>query len=124
MKRSALALALVLPCLAAVSNIDKAKALGSPAAPIVIEVFVSYDCAHCKLLHDETMPLVVRDFVTPGKVYLVYREFPLSGQYHQYAREAANYAVAASRIGKYPQVTEALFKSQANWAVTGLVWQT
>jgi protein-disulfide isomerase len=124
MKRYALALALLLPCMAAVANIDKAKALGSPNAPIVMEVFASFDCPHCRELHEVTMPLVMRDFVNSGKVYLVNREFPLSGQYHPYAREAANYAVAAGRIGKYAQVSEALFRNQATWAMNGKVWDT
>jgi protein-disulfide isomerase len=124
MKRYALALSLVLllPCLAAVPEIDKAKALGSPTAPIVMEVFASFDCPHCRELHEVTMPLIMRDFVVNGKVYLVNREFPLSGQYHPYAREAANYAVAAGRIGKYSQVSEALFRNQATWATSGKVW--
>jgi protein-disulfide isomerase len=126
MKRYALALALVLllPCLAAVPDIDKAKALGSPTAPIVMEVFASFDCPHCRALHEETIPLVMRDFVNTGKVYLVNREFPLSGQYHPYAREAANYAVAAARVGKYAQVSEALFRNQAIWAQNGKVWDS
>jgi protein-disulfide isomerase len=124
MKRYALALALLLPCTAAVSNIDKAKALGSPNAPIVMEVFASFDCPHCRELHEVTMPLVMRDFVNTGKVYLVNREFPLSGQYHPYAREAASYAVAAARIGKYTEVAEALFRNQAIWATNGKVWET
>jgi protein-disulfide isomerase len=124
MKRYALALAVLLPCLAATPEIDKAKALGSPTAPIVMEVFESFDCPHCKALNEETLPLVTRDFVNTGKVYLVHREFPLYGPYHPYAREAAEYATAAGRIGKYEQVSDALFKNQAVWAVNGKVWDT
>jgi protein-disulfide isomerase len=122
MKRYALALALLLPCFAATPEIDKAKAMGSPTAPITMEVFASFDCPHCKDLHETTMPMIVRDYVVPGKVYLVNREFPLSGQYHPYAREAAIYATAAGRVGKYQQVAEALFKNQAAWAMNGKVW--
>src|SRR4051812_27761992 len=122
MKRYALALALLLPCFAAVPEIDKAKALGNPTAPIVMEVFASFDCPHCKDLHETTMPLIVRDFVVPGKVYLVNREFPLSGQYHPFAREAAIYATAAGRVGKYKEVAEALFKKRAAGATAGKVW--
>ena len=115
MKRYAVALAVLFPCLAAVPEVDKAKALGSPTAPVIMEVFESLDCPHCRDLNETTLPLVVRDFVTTGKVYLVHREFPLSGPYHLWAREAANYATAAGRIGKYEQVSDALFKSQMAW---------
>ncbi|HUB31829.1 MAG TPA: thioredoxin domain-containing protein [Bryobacteraceae bacterium] len=120
----ALGLALLLPCLAAVPEVDKAKAEGSPNAPVVMEVFASFDCPHCREFDEVTLPLVKRDFVNSGKVYLVHREFPLSGPYHPYAREAATYAVAAGRIGKYGQVAEALFQNQATWAVNGNVWGT
>jgi protein-disulfide isomerase len=113
----------VLSSLAASSQVDKEKALGGPGAPIEIEVYSSFDCPHCKVFHDQVLPLLVRDYVVPGKLFLVSREFPLSGQYHPYAREAANYATAAARIGKYAQVSEALFKSQETWAVNGKVWE-
>jgi protein-disulfide isomerase len=71
---------------------------------------------------DYLMPMIIRDYVVPGKVYLVSREFPLSGQYHPYAREAALYATAAGRVGKYQQAADALFKNQAAWAQTGKAW--
>lgn len=125
MKRYALALGLaaLLPCLAAVPEVDKAKAEGNPAAPVVMEVFSSFDCPHCREFEEVTLPLIKRDFVHTGKVYLVHREFPLTGQYHPYAREASSYAVAAARIGKYEKVAEALFRNQAAWATGGKVWE-
>jgi protein-disulfide isomerase len=67
---------------------------------------------------------VIQNFVLTGKLCLVYREFPLTGQGHPYAREAANLATAAARIGKYEVVADALFKNQGNWAITGKVWET
>ena len=125
MKRFAAALAVLAPCLFGITpEIDKAKALGNPAAPIVMEVYASYDCSHCRDLHDQTIPLIVRDYVNNGKLYLVYREFPLYGPYHPYAKEAAHYAVAAGRIGKYHEVGNALFKMQATWAQNGKIWDS
>ena len=118
------ALVLLLPCLAGVPEVDKGKALGSPTAPVEIEVFASFDCPHCKVFHEEVIPQLVKDYVVPGKVYLVNREFPLSGPYHPYAREAAVYATAAARIGRYSEVSQALFNDQANWAINGKVWDT
>jgi protein-disulfide isomerase len=54
----------------------------------------------------------------------VNREFPLAGPYHPYAREAALYATAAARIGRYSVVADALWKYQATWTVNGQVWET
>ncbi len=120
-----LAFALVLPLLAVLpAGTDSGKVLGSPNAPVVMEIFSSFDCVHCKDLHEEILPRLMRDYVTPGKVCVVSREFPLSGQYHPYAREAANLATAAARIGRYQVVAGAIFKDQANWAVNGKLWET
>lgn len=124
MKLCALALLALFSCLAASPAIDKAKATGNPSAPIVIEVYSSFDCPHCKIMHDTVEPTLIQDYVMPGKVYLVKREFPLSGQGHQYAREAAIDATAAARIGKYEPVANALYKNQGTWALDGKVWQT
>jgi len=125
MKRIAVALVLLLPLLAALpSGVDSGKLLGSPNAPIVMEIFSSFDCPHCRVLHEEIVPRLMHDYVVAGKLCILSREFPLSGQYHPYAREAANLATAAARIGKYQQVSDAIFKDQANWAVNGHVWET
>ncbi|MBZ5726586.1 MAG: DsbA family protein [Acidobacteriia bacterium] len=124
MKLYAVALAAVLPCLAAMPEVDKGKTLGSPSAPITIEVFSDFTCPHCKLLHDQTVPLLMKDYVVQGKVYLVSRDFPLNGPGHQYSREAFSYADAAARIGKYQAVADALYANQAAWAINGKVWDT
>lgn len=124
MKVFALTLLALLPCLAAAPPIDKNKAEGNPGASILMEVYSSYDCPHCKIMHETVEPMIVRDYVMTGKVYLVKREFPLSGPGHEHAREAADYATAAARVGKYQPVVDALFKNQATWAMNGQVWQT
>ena len=124
MKLYATMLIALLPALAAAPVVDKAKALGNPGAPVEIEVYASFDCPHCKVLHETTIPLLVKDYVASGKVFLVQREFPLWGPYHPYAWQAAQYATAAARVGRYDQVSNALFAAQANWATTGRVWDT
>lgn len=122
MKSVALALVAAVVCLAAPSQVDTAKAIGNPNAPIRMEIFTDFTCPHCKILHEEILPQLERDFVYPGRVYIVQREFPLQG--HQYTREAADDATAAARIGKYQQVSDALFKNQMGWALNGKVWET
>lgn len=124
MKLFAAALLALLPCLAATPPVDRAKATGNASAPITIEVFSSFDCPHCKLFHETVEPELIKDYVMPGKVYLVKREFPLSGQYHMFAREAAIDATAAARIGKYEPVADALYRNQGVWALDGKVWAT
>jgi protein-disulfide isomerase len=122
MKLYAAVLMAVLPCLAAAPDIDKNKAQGSPTAPVRLEVFSDFTCPHCKHFHEEVLPLLMKDYVVGGKVYIVDRSFPLTGPEHQYSREAFAYAVAAARIGKYQQVADALYAQQATWAMGGNVW--
>jgi protein-disulfide isomerase len=123
MKRTVLT-ALLLPCLALAASFDAGKTLGGTNSPITIEVFSSFDCPHCKVMNDEMIPQLVRDYVVGGKVCLVEREFPLAGAGHPHAREAALYSTAAARIGKYAAVAGALWKNQATWAINGQVWET
>ena len=103
----------------AAANAASVKGLGSPAAPITIEVFSDYQCPACKQLHDATLADVIKDYVRTGKVYIIHREFPLP--MHQHSATAAGYAAAAFRMGKYEQVGDALFASQASWSQSGKV---
>lgn len=122
MKLYAAALLVLLPCLAAIPEVDKGKAQGVPTAPVRIEVFSDFSCPMCKVMHETMLPQLMRDFVVPGKVYIVDRAFPLNIKGHEHSREAFGYAVAAARIGKYPQVADALYAQQAVWTVNGSVW--
>ena len=84
---------------------------GNPSAPVVIEVFSDFQCPGCKALHDYDLHRIVADYVVPGKVYLIYRYFPIPA--HRYGRLCAQYACAAAHIGRYQKVADALFAEQA-----------
>jgi protein-disulfide isomerase len=121
MKTFALALALMLPCLAAGPD---SKSMGNPAAPMRMDLWDDFTCPHCKMLHEQILPKIIADYVTPGKAYLVFHEFTLTGAGHEYSRTASTYAAAAARVGKYQQVCDALFQAQSSWALSGKVWET
>jgi protein-disulfide isomerase len=121
MKMFALALALMLPCLAAGPD---SKSVGNPAAPLRMDLYSDFTCPHCKVLHEQTLPKIMADYVTPGKAYLVFHEFTLQGQGHEHSKTASLYAAAAARVGKYQQVCDALFQAQSSWAISGKVWET
>jgi protein-disulfide isomerase len=152
MKLFAIALAALLPCVAAsqaaekgktvakaktqaaskaqpapstasvTQEIEKGKIYGNPSAPIRIEIFSDFQCPACKSLHDQLLPTLMKEYILPGKLYVVAREFPLP--MHPYSREAANYATAAARFGIYQPVSDRLFQNQATWAANGKVWDT
>src|ERR1035437_4876349 len=121
MKMFALALVLMLPCLAAG---PEGKSMGNPAAPMRMDLYGDFTCGHCKMLHEQTLPRIMADYVTPSKAYLVFHEFTLTGQGREHSQTASLYAAAAARVGKYQQVSDALFLTQSSWAVTGKVWET
>ncbi|HTS26968.1 MAG TPA: thioredoxin domain-containing protein [Bryobacteraceae bacterium] len=106
----------------AVADVQRAKSLGDPVAPVRLELYSDFECPACKGFHEAVLPLLVRDYVAAGKVYLVSREFPLT--MHPYSREAANYATAAAEVGKYQSVGDVLFRNQAIWGASGKVWET
>jgi protein-disulfide isomerase len=105
-------------------DVEKGKILGSPTAPIRIEVYSDFACPACRNFHDQTLPTIIAEYVQPGKAYIVNREFPLPIEAHKHSRMAAGYAVAAGRLGIYQPVSDALFRDQASWSATGKVWET
>jgi len=108
---------------AAAADVPNGKIVGNQSAPIRLEVFSDYSCPGCKAFHDDLLPVIMREYVTPGRAFLVFRDYVLPpSPGHQYSRDAAQYAVAANRVGKYRPVADALFASQPSWAFSGRVW--
>lgn len=124
MRLTAFAFALVLAGAALAQDVEKGQILGSPTAPVRIDVYSDFACPACKNFHEQTLPLIVRDYVMTGKAYVVNREFPLAIEAHKHSKTAANYAVAAGRLGIYQPVSDAIFRDQQSWNATGKVWET
>jgi len=91
--------------------------MGSPTAPIRIDLYSDYQCPACKVFHQNTLGPLIDNYVRSGKVYLVHREFPLP--VHAHAREAACFATAAEKLGKYVEVGDQLFRKQELWEKDG-----
>jgi len=95
------------------------KGLGVKGAPITFEVFSDYECPSCRNLYENTLRPMIDSYVADGKVYLLHRDFPLPG--HKYSLDAARWANAAARIGKFAEVDKALYDNQQAWALDGSV---
>jgi len=111
----AAALALVAGSTANVDN----NTFGNPKAPVMIEVFSDFQCPACKYFHDNEFQHIMTDYVVPGKVYVIYRYFPL--QMHPYGRACAEFACAAARVNRYQKVADALFAERTAIEATGNV---
>jgi protein-disulfide isomerase len=96
------------------------KSLGSRNAPIVMEVFSDYSCPVCKMFYMRAVRPMLESYVADGRVYLIHRDFPLRGVVgHEHSREAAEYANAAARIGRFQEVDAALYDRQEIWTRGG-----
>jgi len=83
-----------------------APSLGAPDAPVEIVVFDDFECTYCA----QAVPLFKQVLETyPGKVKLVFKNFPLG--MHKNARAAATAAFAAERQGKFWPLHDLLFEN-------------
>jgi len=98
---------------------SEAKSLGSKSAPITIEVFEDFQCPACRNFYETTVKQLIDDYVVPGKVYLIHRDFPL--EMHPYSHQAARLANAAAELGQFGTVERALFDTQDQWSANGKI---
>ena len=85
--------------------------LGKPDAPVTIIEYASLTCPHCAQFHNEVLPELKERYIDPGKVRLIYRDFPLD----QMALAAAALAHCAGPE-RYFSMLDVLFETQSNWA--------
>lgn len=98
------------PIVAATPTIDDDTVLGDPNAPVTYLEFGDYECPYCHQLF-ETEKQLIEEYVTTGKMRLVFRDFPLS--FHPTARPSAEAAECAGEQGKYWAYHDALYTNQA-----------
>jgi protein-disulfide isomerase len=88
--------------------------LGSADAPNTIVEYASMTCPHCAQFQTTVLPELKTKYIDTGKVRYILREFPLD-----------NLAVAAFMLARcaggdrYFPMVDALFATQATWAVPG-----
>jgi protein-disulfide isomerase len=85
--------------------------LGDPDAPVTIIEYASLTCPHCAQFHTEVLPELKERYIDPGKIRLIYRDFPLD----QMALTAAALAHCAGPE-RYFSMLDVLFETQSNWA--------
>ena len=100
----------------------RGRSVGPLLAKVTIDVYSDFQCPHCKALAETTLNRVEEDYAAKGMIRLVHHDFPLPT--HAYARQAALFAAAAEKVGKFEQVSTALFKDQDIWGANGKVEET
>lgn len=85
-------------------DISSAPVRGDETAPVTIAVFDDFECPYCA----QTVPLLKQALdIYPGKVKLVFKNFPLSS--HRNAQNAALTALAAQNQGKFWEMHDLLY---------------
>jgi len=87
------------------------RGMGKPDAPVTVIEYFSLTCGHCAAFHRESWPRVKAELVEPGRVRMVWRDFPLD----QLALAAAGVARSLP-AERYEPFISTLFATQDRWA--------
>lgn len=85
-------------------------ALGPADAKVTIIEYASASCPHCAAFNKTAFPILKRDYIDPGKVRFVLREFP-----HNQAGLAAFMVARCAPKEKYFPILDAIFETQDSW---------
>jgi protein-disulfide isomerase len=88
------------------------RILGNPNAPITIVEYASLTCPHCAHFANDVLPELKKKWIDPGKVKLVFRDFPLD----EPALRAAMIARCAPPDRFYAYV-DTFFAAQDKWVM-------
>lgn len=87
------------------------RTLGKPSAKVTVIEYFSLTCPHCADFAAHTFPEVRREMIDTGKVFYVFRDFPLD----RVALMAAMVARALP-LERYVPFIDTLFATQDRWA--------
>ncbi|MCC6735884.1 MAG: DsbA family protein [Bauldia sp.] len=87
--------------------------VGDPNAPVTVIEYASMTCPHCAAFHNGVYDDFKATYIDTGKVYFIFREFPLDAT-----------AAAASQLARcvpggnegYMAMVDVLYETQAVWA--------
>ena len=92
-----------------------ARSKGRSDAPITLYEMSDFQCPYCRAFALSTMPLLEQEYITTGKVRLVYINLPLTSV-HPNAQAAAKVALCAARQDRFWAMHDLLFRHQDQWA--------
>ncbi len=101
-----------------VKTVNADRQIGNPDAPVTVIVYTDFQCYWCRKFEENDLPRIIEDYVKTGKIFIQFRDFPLS-LIHKYAFKSAEYADCAALYGKYMPARSLLYKYQKDWSVMG-----
>jgi protein-disulfide isomerase len=92
------------------------RTLGDPKAPVVFLEYAAPTCPHCGRFALTVMPRIKAEYIDKGKVFYIFRTFPLS------ATDGAVEGIARCLpADKYFQFLDLMFRNQPKWDPDGYV---
>ena len=98
---------------ARIARADRARIRGAQNG-IWIVVISDFQCPFCKKWHEETEPLIERDYIRTGKAQIAYMNYPIAS-IHPNAMATHEVAMCAAEQEKFFPVADALFRTQGDW---------
>ncbi|MEY4607951.1 MAG: hypothetical protein RL625_168 [Gemmatimonadota bacterium] len=92
---------------------DRGRVRGKTDA-LWIVIISDFQCPFCKKWHEETLPLIERDYVRTGKAQIAYMNFPIPSS-HPNAPVVHELAMCAAEQGQFWPAADALFRTQRSW---------
>jgi len=93
---------------------DNDPIIGDPNAEITIIEFSDFQCPFCARFNTQTLPSIFEEYISQGKVKLVFRDFPIQS-IHPNALPASVAAECANEQGKFKEMHDKLFDNQNQW---------
>ncbi len=86
------------------------KTLGTATAPVTIIEYASLGCPICAAYHAQVFPQIKKNFIDTGKVYFIYREFPIGN-----SPAAAAQAARCVPEKRYFAVNDKFLANRGRW---------
>jgi protein-disulfide isomerase len=100
--------------------VQGAPALGQVTARVTIVEFSDYQCPFCRRHSSQVLPEIVKEYVKPGKVRYVFRDFPIASL-HPQAHRLHEAAHCAGEQGRYWPMHDRLFADSQRTDVKDLL---
>ncbi len=98
--------------------VNKYRQEGNPNANVTIIEYSDFQCPWCRKFEEKDASRIIKDYVKTGKIFMEYRDFPLT-MMHPYAFKSAEYADCSAYQGKYLHIRSLLYRYQKDWSAIG-----
>jgi len=92
---------------------------GDESAKVTLIEFSDYQCPFCARHFSKTLPKLRANYLRPGKIKYVFRDFPITA-IHKEAFHLAEFARCAAEQGKFWEIHDKIFSEQGKLEINAL----